>query len=91
MKLTKKKSIYITALHHRCSDNDGRISFDELQLTFYRNVNDLSATTAGGIYTGGEPNTFFRIVEFLTFDEERKGYVLEDDCMGTWIRQSGCC
>ena len=56
---------------------DNTVSWEEFQLTFVRNVNEVTAA----VTSGGEPNSFFRIIEFLTFDEQRKGYVLEDDCM----------
>ena len=56
-------------------DLDARISWDEFQLTFCRNVDTAGATHAS------EPHAFFRVIEFLTFDEQRKGYCLEDDVM----------
>jgi len=53
-------------------DLDQFISLDELQLTYTRNVKDA---------TGNEPCLFFRLLEFITFDPQNKGYVIEDDCM----------
>lgn len=51
---------------------DNMIDFDELQLTYYRNINDT---------TGNEPCLFFKILEFLICDGTHKGYIIEDDCM----------
>lgn len=51
---------------------DEFIDFDELQLTYYRNITDA---------TGNEPCLFFKILEFLIFDASHKGYIIEDDCM----------
>eukprot|EP01039_Chlorochromonas_danica_P007670 gene7670-8477_t len=51
---------------------DGMVDFDELQLTYYRNLTDSS---------GSEPCFFFKILEFLIFDASHKGYIIEDDCM----------
>eukprot|EP01031_Cornospumella_fuschlensis_P037203 gene37203-45157_t len=51
---------------------DGLIDYDELQLTYYRNITDN---------TGSEPCFFFKILEFLIFDASHKGYIIEDDCM----------
>lgn len=53
-------------------DLDQHISLDELQLTYTRNVKDT---------TGNEPCLFFRLLEFITFDPQHKGRVIEDDCM----------
>jgi len=51
---------------------DGCVCWDELQLAYRRNVDDA---------TGNEPSSFFRLVEFLTFDQGRKRFITEDDCM----------
>lgn len=51
---------------------DNLIDFDELQLTYFRNITDTS---------GSEPCFFFKILEFLIFDASHKGYIIEDDCM----------
>jgi Ca2+-binding EF-hand superfamily protein len=53
-------------------DSDQLISWDEVQLTYCRNMENQ---------TDIEPNSFFRLIEFLTFDEMNKGYIIEDDCM----------
>ena len=51
---------------------DGVICWDEFQLTYLRNVSDV---------TGNEPCSFFRILEFVTFDPHHKGTIMEDDVM----------
>jgi len=51
---------------------DQMIDFDELQLTYYRNITDTTQT---------EPCLFFKVLEFLIFDASHKGYIIEDDCM----------
>ena len=51
---------------------DGVVCWDEFQLAYYRSVNDTTAN---------EPQSFFRLIEFLIFDPQHKGYVIEDDCM----------
>lgn len=51
---------------------DGEIDFEELQLTYYRNIMDTA---------GSEPCAFFHLLEYLTFDGNHKGYIIEDDCM----------
>jgi Ca2+-binding EF-hand superfamily protein len=51
---------------------DGEVDWEEFQLTYYRNVSDQSGT---------EPCGFFSILEFLTFDDSNKGYIVEDNCM----------
>ena len=53
-------------------DTDGMIGWDELILTYSRNINDKD---------GNEPNFFFRILEFVAIDSHHKGYIIEDDCM----------
>lgn len=53
-------------------DTDEAICWDEFQLTYYRNINDTTQI---------EPSEFFRVLEFMTFDEQHKGYIVEDDCM----------
>ena len=53
-------------------DTDGMIGWDELVLTYSRNVDDKD---------GSEPNFFFRILEFVAIDNHHKGYIIEDDCM----------
>ena len=55
---------------------DGEVDWEEFQLTYYRNVLDQSTHASGT-----EPCGFFSILEFLTFDESRKGYIIEDNCM----------
>lgn len=64
-------------------DMDGCVSWDEFQLTFCRNVDTTSASHAS------EPHAFFRVIEFLTFDEARKGYCLEDDVMEVLFSRYG--
>lgn len=60
---------------------DGVICWDELQLTYLRNVADT---------TGNEPCSFFRILEFITFDPLHKGVIMEDDVMEVlFIRLGG--
>ncbi len=51
---------------------DDVICWEEFQLCYFRNVNDT---------TGNEPSSFFRIIEFLTFDPSHKGSIMEDDVM----------
>lgn len=51
---------------------DEVICWDEFQLAYRRSIDDI---------TGNEPSSFFRLLEFLTFDHSRKGYIIEDDCM----------
>jgi len=51
---------------------DEVICWDEFQLVYRRNLDDT---------TGNEPSSFFRLVEFLSFDQSRKGFIIEDDCM----------
>lgn len=53
-------------------DTDSMIGWDELVLTYSRNLNDKD---------GNEPNLFFRILEFVAIDSHHKGYIIEDDCM----------
>lgn len=59
---------------------DGVIDWDEFQLTYYRNILDTS---------GSEPCTFFHVLEFFTFDEQHKGYIIEDDCMEILFARHG--
>mmetsp|Transcript_26432 Transcript_26432/g.26682 ORF Transcript_26432/g.26682 Transcript_26432/m.26682 type:complete len:240 (-) Transcript_26432:33-752(-) len=59
---------------------DWVIDWEEFQLTCYRNIHDV---------TGCEPNTFFRIIEFLTFDSLHKGFIVEDDCMDILFARYG--
>lgn len=58
----------------------GVIDWDEFQLTYYRNIMDTS---------GSEPCTFFHVLEFFTFDEQHKGYIIEDDCMEILFARHG--
>lgn len=51
---------------------DEHIDYDELQLTYSRNIADTS---------GNEPSSFFRLLDFMIFDGSHKGYIIEDDCM----------
>jgi len=68
--LSKRK---LKTLIWECDEKgDWVIDWEEFQLTCYRNMHDT---------TGCEPNTFFRIVEFITFDSMHKGFIVEDDCM----------
>lgn len=59
---------------------DGVIDLDEFLLTYYRNVTDT---------TGAEPHAFFRLMDFMLFDEQNKGYVIEDDCMVVLFERYG--
>ncbi len=47
---------------------DRILCWDEVQLTYFRNINDTS---------GSEPCTLYRLLEFLTFDEQHKGFIVE--------------
>lgn len=68
--LSKKK---IKTMIWECDEKgDWVIDWEEFQLTSYRNIHDT---------TGCEPNAFFRIIEFVTFDSMHKGFIVEDDCM----------
>jgi Ca2+-binding EF-hand superfamily protein len=51
---------------------DDVICWDEFQLNYYRNINDV---------TGSEPSSFFRLIEFIVFDHNHKGHIMEDDVM----------
>ena len=51
---------------------DSVICLDELLLAYRRNLDDK---------TGNEPSTFFRLLEFLLFDQAKRGFITEDDCM----------
>jgi len=51
---------------------DDVICWDEFQLAYRRSIDDT---------TGNEPSSFFRLLEFVSFDNSRKGYIIEDDCM----------
>jgi Ca2+-binding EF-hand superfamily protein len=51
---------------------DEHINYDELQLTYFRNIADT---------TGCEPSSFFVLLDFMIFDGSHKGYIIEDDCM----------
>jgi Ca2+-binding EF-hand superfamily protein len=59
---------------------DGEIDFEEFQLTYYRNIIDTS---------GSEPCFFFHLLEYLTFDGNHKGYIIEDDCMEILFARHG--
>lgn len=61
-------------------NSDSVIDYEEFQLTYYRNITDI---------TGNEPCAFFHILEFLTFDEQHKGYIIEDDCMEILFARHG--
>lgn len=61
-------------------DTDGAINWDEVQLAYYRNINDTSQS---------EPSSFFQLLEFITFDEQHKGYITEDDCMEMLFERYG--
>jgi hypothetical protein len=53
--------------------NDQHVDYDELQLTYSRNIADT---------TGCEPSSFFHLLDFMIFDGiSHKGYIIEDDCM----------
>lgn len=58
----------------------GVVDWDEFQLTYHRNILDT---------TGAEPCTFFHVLEFFTFDEQHKGYIIEDDCMEILFARHG--
>ena len=47
---------------------------------FFRNMTDK---------TGLEPFELFNVVQFMTFDQDNKGYITEDDCMSTLFVRFG--
>lgn len=59
---------------------DGAVDWDEFQLMFFRNMTDK---------TGLEPFELFNVVQFMTFDQDNKGYITEDDCMSTLFVRFG--
>ena len=61
---------------------DGVIDWDEFLLTYFRNIQkDNNGQT--------EPNNFFNILEFISFDPTRKGFIMEDDVMETLFSRYG--
>ena len=50
----------------------GKIGWDEYQLVYYRKVIQNQCH---------EPEAFFQILEYLLYDMNHNGYILEDDCM----------
>ena len=54
-----------------------------------RPVHFLPSITITSVTHASEPHVFFRIIEFLTFDEARKGYCLEDDVMEVLFSRYG--
>ena len=59
---------------------DQHVSWDEFVLMFTRNTNDV---------TGLEPFMLFNIVQFMTYDEDFKGHITEDDTMSTLFARHG--
>jgi hypothetical protein len=50
------------------------IDWDEFLLTYWRNIQkDNTGLT--------EPNNFFNILEFISFDPAHRGFIMEDDVM----------
>jgi len=56
------------------------VDWDEFQVMFYRNTTDQ---------TGLEPFELFNIVQFMTYDEDFKGHITEDDTMSTLFARHG--
>jgi Ca2+-binding EF-hand superfamily protein len=56
------------------------VDWEEFQLMFYRNTTDQ---------TGLEPFELFNIVQFMTYDEDFKGHITEDDTMSTLFARHG--
>lgn len=61
-------------------DLDGCVDWEEFQLTYYRNLKDD---------TGTEPFELFNVIQFLTYDSKFKGFITEDDTMGTLFARYG--
>ena len=59
---------------------DSQIDWSEFQLMFERNTSDT---------TGLEPFELFNIVQFMTYDEDFKGHITEDDTMSTLFARHG--
>ena len=59
---------------------DQCVDWHEFQLMFYRNTTDQ---------TGLEPFELFNIVQFMTYDEDFKGHITEDDTMSTLFARHG--
>jgi len=53
---------------------DGVVDWDEFLLTYFRNIQQ----TNNGLT---EPNNFFNILEFISFDPAHRGFIMEDDVM----------
>ncbi|GMI20947.1 hypothetical protein TeGR_g9664, partial [Tetraparma gracilis] len=56
------------------------VDWDEFQVMFFRNTSDT---------TGLEPFELFNIVQFMTYDEDFKGHITEDDTMATLFARHG--
>jgi len=59
---------------------DQMVDWHEFQLMFERNTTDQ---------TGLEPFELFNIVQFMTYDEDFKGHITEDDTMSTLFARHG--
>jgi hypothetical protein len=59
---------------------DGCVDWDEFQMMYYRNMTDT---------TGLEPFELFNIVQFMTYDQDFKGHITEDDTMSTLFARYG--
>ena len=59
---------------------DRCVDWSEFQLMFQRNTTDQ---------TGLEPFALFNIVQFMTYDEDFKGHITEDDTMSTLFARHG--
>ncbi|GMH97771.1 hypothetical protein TrVE_jg9535 [Triparma verrucosa] len=59
---------------------DQCVDWEEFQLMFERNTTDQ---------TGLEPFELFNIVQFMTYDEDFKGHITEDDTMSTLFARHG--
>jgi len=59
---------------------DQHVDWQEFQLMFERNTTDK---------TGLEPFELFNIVQFMTYDEDFKGHITEDDTMSTLFARHG--
>ena len=59
---------------------DQCVDWEEFQVMFYRNTSDQ---------TGLEPFELFNIVQFMTYDEDFKGHITEDDTMSTLFARHG--
>lgn len=59
---------------------DELVDWDEYQLTYFRNINDK---------TRNEPFSFFHVQQYFAWDEQHKGYIIEDDCMEVLFSRLG--